>query len=271
MEPILGVIGGVGPYAGLDFLKKIFDNTDAAKDQDHIGCILVSCPALIPDRSEFLLNGAIPADRNPAYGMFQCAEKLYAAGARYLAVACNTAHAGRIFAPFRAMVNDSLPDMAVVNMLETCASAIKERKDRDPYRRIGLLATKGTHASGVYHEYFKVTDGFTLIEPELSVRERVHDAIYNEVYGIKACARPVSGKARGILAAAVGGLANRGAQAVILGCTELPLGVDAAVFPFPLIDPALFAARRMIALAAPEKLLCNPQAVIDSRRCTRPS
>jgi aspartate racemase len=256
MEPILGVIGGVGPYAGLDFLKKIFDNTDAAKDQDHIGCVLVSCPALIPDRSEFLLNGAIPADGNPAYGMFKCAEKVYATGARYLATACNTAHMGRIFTPFCAMVNDSLPDMVIVNMLETCASAIKERGQ---YRRIGLLATKGTHTSGVYHEYFKVTDGFTLIEPELPMQERVHDAIYNEVYGIKACARPVSREARGILASAAQELADRDAEAVILGCTELPLGMDAVGFSFPFIDPALFTARRMIALAAPEKLLLSGQ------------
>jgi aspartate racemase len=252
MEPILGVIGGVGPYAGLDFLKKIFDNTDAKKDQDHISCVLVSCPALIPDRSEFLLNGTIPAEENPAYGMFQCAEKLYAAGARYLAVACNTAHAGRIFAPFRAMVNDSLPDTVIINMLEACSSAIKERGQ---YRRIGLLSTKGTHTSGVYHEYFQVADGFTLLEPDPSARERIHDAIYNEIYGIKACARPVSGEARGILAAAVRDLADRCVEAVILGCTELPLGVDPAAFPFPLIDPALFTVRRMIALAAPEKLL----------------
>jgi aspartate racemase len=50
-------------------------------------------------------------------------------------------------------------------------------------------------------------------------------------------------------------LAARGAEAVILGCTELPLGVDAAGFSFPLIDPALLAVRRMITLAAPEKLL----------------
>jgi aspartate/glutamate racemase len=163
---------------GLDFLKKIFDNTDAAKDQDHIGYVLVACPALVPDRSEFLLNGAISADGNPAYGMFKCAEKLYAAGARYLATACNTVHAGRIFAPFYAMVNDSLPDMVIVNMLETCASAIKERGQ---YHRIGLLAARGTRISGVYHEYFKVSDGFIFIEPEPPVQERVHDAIYNEV------------------------------------------------------------------------------------------
>lgn len=48
-----------------------------------------------------------------------------------------------------------------------------------------MLATEGTHARGMYHEYFKVSDGFTLIEPEPSMRERIHDAIYNEVYEIK--------------------------------------------------------------------------------------
>ena len=43
--PIIGIIGGIGPYAGLDFVQKIFSNTRAKKDQEHLNCILISCPS----------------------------------------------------------------------------------------------------------------------------------------------------------------------------------------------------------------------------------
>jgi aspartate racemase len=93
-RPFIGVIGGVGPYAGLDFIRKIFSNTIASKDQDHLNCLLISCPSIIPDRTEFLLQGN---GENPAYGLFESARCLYIAGVRYAVVACNTAHSCRIF------------------------------------------------------------------------------------------------------------------------------------------------------------------------------
>jgi aspartate racemase len=247
---IIGVIGGVGPQAGLDFVQKIFANTKAKKDQDHLNCMLISCPSMIPDRTGFLLHGT-REEENPAFGMFESARRLYMAGVRIAAVACNTAHADRIFSPFCSMVKESLPDMKIVNMLETCAAYAKESQ----ISRLGLLATIGTHESRVYHEYFREEDGFILIEPDSAGQKNIHEAIYNEDFGIKAQSQKISRKATDRINHEILALVERGAEAIILGCTELPLAVQSLNSSVPLIDPGLITARRLIALTEPEKLL----------------
>jgi aspartate racemase len=247
---IIGVIGGVGPQAGLDFVQKFFSNTKAKKDQDHLNCILISCPSIIPDRTGFLLKGA-KEEENPAFGMFESARRLYLAGARIAAVACNTAHADRIFSPFCSMVKESLPDMKIVNMLEACAAHVKESK----ISRLGLLATIGTHKSRVYHEYFREEDGFLLIEPDSEGQNNIHEAIYNEDFGIKAQSPKISSRTIDKINREILALTKRGAEAIILGCTELPLAAQSLNCSVPLIDPGLITARRLIAFTAPEKLI----------------
>jgi aspartate racemase len=242
---LIGVIGGVGPYAGLDFMQKIMNNTRAEKDQDHLDCVLVSCPSLIPDRTEYLLDSG--NGQNPAAGMFKCAQKLHAAGVRYAAVACNTAHAALIFKPFLEMAAP-LEGLQIINMLECCAAFVRELG----IKKAGLLSTMGTHQSGVYSEYIK--DNLTLIEPE-DGQKRVHEAIYDKDFGIKAQSQPVTERAKTIIMEEINKLVQKGAEAVILGCTELPLAAGNPRFAVPIIDPALIAARKLISLAAPAKLL----------------
>jgi aspartate racemase len=250
LMPIIGIIGGVGPCAGLDFVRKIFANTIAKHDQDHLNCVLISCPSIIPDRTAFLLEKK-EVELNPAFGMFESARRLYLAGARLAAVACNTAHADRIFSPFLAMVKESLPDLEIVNMLETCALYVRESLR---IKRLGLLATIGTYQSGVYREYFRGEDGFSLFEPDAAGQKNIHDAIYNEDFGIKAHSDEIEPRAKGLIIGEIRRLAAGGAEAVILGCTELPLAVQDGDSPVPLIDPGLITARRLISLSAPEKL-----------------
>ena len=249
----IGVIGGVGPYAGLDFVRKIFANTQASKDQEHLNCMLISCPSIIPDRTDFLLQGEGEGMENPAFGMFESARCLSLAGVRYAAVACNTAHSDRIFAPFSDMVQESLQELIIINMLETCAAFVQESLSH--ISRLGLLATKGTYKSRVYHEYFREEEGFLLIEPEIRGQERIHEAIYSEKYGIKAHSQEIKPQARDWVSYEIYRLVDRGAEAVILGCTELPLAIQANNFAIPVIDPGLLTARRLIHLTAPEKLL----------------
>ena len=260
---IIGVIGGVGPQAGLDFVQKIFSNTIAVKDQDHLNCMLISCPSIIPDRTGFLLRpsrshgNTAEETENPAIGMFESARRLYLSGVRIAAVACNTAHASRIFASFYSMVKESLPDLRVINMLETCALFVKDNLN---VSRLGLLATKGTHKSKVYHEYFKKDDGFVLIEPDADGQDKIHEAIYNKEFGIKANSVKISSEATGRISHEITELVNRGAESIILGCTELPLAIPGQTYitengvNVPIIDPGLVTARRLIELTAPEKL-----------------
>ena len=258
-NPPVGIIGGVGPFAGLDFVKKIFSNTLAVKDQDHINCILVSCPSVIPDRTGYLLqndrkdfnNGMLC--ENPAIGMYDSALRLYDAGVRYAAVACNTAHSNKIFSPFLERVNENIPEMKIINMLETTSDFIKETKPQ--LKCIGLLATKGTYKSRVYCEYFRKEDGFELIEPEIRGQDRIHEAIYSETFGIKANSVEIKPQAHDMLSYEIYRFIDRGAEAVILGCTELPLAISALNYTIPVIDPGLIISRKLIQLASPEKLI----------------
>ena len=139
-KTLAGIIGGVGPYAGLDFVRDIFNNTIALSDQEHIGVLLVSCPAIIPDRTKYLLD---EETLNPALGLFEAAKILYTGGARYVVVTCNTAHVDRIFKPFCEMVHNALPEMCIINMLETCAEFVKENMPH--VKKIGYLARLGTY------------------------------------------------------------------------------------------------------------------------------
>ena len=138
-------------------------------------------------------------------------------------------------------------------MLETCVTHVK--KSLPHITRLGLLATIGTYKSRVYHEYFTGDKGFELIEPEAPGQQRIHDAIYSEKFGIKAYSQEIKLQARDMISYETYRLVDQGAEAVILGCTELPLAIHPENYSFPVIDPGLISARRLIELVAPEKLL----------------
>jgi aspartate racemase len=93
-----------------------------------------------------------------------------------------------------------------------------------------------------------------MVESDEEGWERVHNAIYDGSFGIKAHSNPVDPRAAKIVQQAVAGMAFSGAQAVILGCTELPLAISKKNSPLPLLDPAEICARRVISMVAPEKL-----------------
>jgi aspartate racemase len=247
--PLIGIIGGVGPYAGLDFVRSIFDNTQAMKDQDHLNTILVSCPSFIPDRTRYLLGEETV---NPANGLFESAKILYAAGVRRVAIACNTAYSNRIFVPFCSMIKEAMPDMVIVNMLRSCADFVKRKYPEITV--LGLLATKGTYKSQVYGEYFKTVEGFSLVEPDQSGQERINNAIYSIDYGIKVHSNPVQAEARNILLDEGRRLLDRGGGGLIFGCTELPLAVGPEDFSAPVFNPGILSARELIRLTVPSVL-----------------
>ena len=180
--------------------------------------------------------------------MFECARRLHLAGASHVIVACNTAHASEIFSEYSKMVEDRLDGLKIINMLKVCAESNRK------FKRIGLLATLGTHQSKVYHEYFD-DKNFELLEPCQKGQESVHEAIANESFGIKAHSHDIKPQAIDIISSEIVKLVDRGAEAVILGCTELPLAVKIEDFKVPIIDPALVAARKLVEMIAPEKLI----------------
>jgi aspartate racemase len=265
----IGIVGGVGPYAGLDLVKKIFDNTEARHDQDHIDVLLVNSPRLIDDRTNYILavrDGKVSTDpaidpANPGYGIIACIRKLAAAGAEVVGVPCNTAHASLIFDVVEREVAAQLPGIRLLHLVRETVAAVCECLPQGG--TIGLLATPGTYTSGVYQMHIEEVDlcgHYRLLEPDEEGKSRIRDAIYDRSYGIKAKSAPVTFRAIDSLTAEVWQLNARGANAVIMGCTEIPLALDCCAFPFPLIDPAVAFARALIHAAGPTRLRPRPPA-----------
>ena len=235
----IGVVGGVGPFAGTDLVNKIFRHTKAVRDQDHINLIMTSCPSLIPDRTDFLLHGG----EDPAPGIEKCIGYLASCGATAVGIACNTAHAPEILGRVR------IPEgVKLINMIEQTSLHIAAL---GPNVKVGLLGTKGTIQTGVYDRYFE-----SIVKPDSDETERVHDAIYNKSYGIKALPE-VSYKAADLVKEAVLHLKSKGCSVVVLGCTELPLvfGNDPIYHGISLVDPTEILAIELIKATEPEKLI----------------
>ena len=233
----VGIIGGIGPAATVDFMQKIIRNTRAERDQDHIRLVVDHNPE-IPDRTANLMGKGT----DPTLGLYSACKRLEANGAALIAMPCNTAHA------YAARLQGGLA-IPIVNMLEETVRHI--RAHCPGHARVGLLATSGTIGTGVYHEAARGA-GFELVVPDARHQERVMDAIYGH-HGVKAGF--VAGPCREALLEALAHLAARGATAVILGCTELPLVLpEHPAYPVGnrtvvLLDPTMILARRCVELA----------------------
>ncbi len=211
---IVGVIGGMGPEATVEFFARLTALTPARRDQDHLH-VIIDSQAGTPDRTEAIFSGS----SGVRDAMLASARRLETAGAGLLAMPCNSAHywyeevAGRIGIPFLNMI----------------AEVFAEVRRRGP-GKVGLLATTGTARSGVYERWSGEVE---LLLPDEAGQEAIHEAIYT-VKG-EAGGRPE--QAKEAVLAVVSGLRNRGAEGIILGCTEIPLVVGPADIPdLPVFD-----------------------------------
>ncbi|OQX29912.1 MAG: hypothetical protein B0D92_01150 [Spirochaeta sp. LUC14_002_19_P3] len=247
---IIGIVGGVGPYAGLDINTKIFDNTSAGSDQEHLEVYLLSCSKYIADRTEYL--NSPDTIKNPAFAMFNVIEKLSRIGAELIGIPCNTAHSPAIFNQIKTLINKNNIHVELLHMIEEVRKHIC--KELFHVSKIGLLCTLGTYRSEVYQNCLAANSNLTVLVPEEQDKVRVHSAIYDKDFGIKAVSNPVTEKSVNILYEMIEKLKKMGAQAIIEGCTEIPLALKNTDIGIPLIDPASILARALIAHAEPGKL-----------------
>lgn len=248
-EPIIGVIGGMGPYAGLDLVRKIFDQTQASVDQEHLPVALLSYAHRIQDRSAFLFDEAV---ENPAHAIADVARRLDELGATVAGLPCNSAHAPPIFDAVKAQLCTSGHRIRLLHMIEEAARFARETVNG--IRRIGALSTLATHRLGLYQQAIEAA-GFEAVLPDEDQARLVHRSIYEADYGIKAQSNPVTETARGLLLDAIAHLRDKGAEAVMLGCTELPLAVsESAIDDTFIIDPTQALARALIRETYPKKL-----------------
>jgi len=246
---MIGVVAGVGPYAGLDLLNKILSQTKASRDQDHLTVASISQPAQIPDRTAFLLG---QTSLNPAFPMLEQLLKLEQIGALVAGIPCNTAHAPVIFDEIQSGLAAAGSRLTLLHMIAEVG--LELRRSFPSIKKVGVLSTTGTAVTHIYPLNLEPL-GFELLLPDEKLQvDAIHPAINDPVYGIKACGHGTE-RARHDLMLGVRQLQEAGAQAVVLGCTEIPLAIqEPRIDEMIVIDPALILARALIMAADPAKL-----------------
>jgi len=210
----LGIVGGMGPLAGVRLQELLIEATPATRDQDHLFMICVTDPS-IPDRTESLQR-----DQGTDFtrAIIRCAETLVRAGATEIVMACHTAHSR--YDEIQASV--SVP---VLNLIAITTAHLSTLYPRGA--KIGLLMTDGARADRLYQVPLEAA-GFIPLLPD-SKNQR---ALMKLIYAVKArgSTRETNEKLRSIISH----LHQRGAQAIVLGCTELSvawrdIGTDPSV------------------------------------------
>ena len=203
-RPLIGVLGGMGPLATVDFLHKLIEETPATRDQEHIPTVTWNVPQ-IPDRQD-ALAGTGPS---PLSAMLDGIARLNGAGATRIVITCNTAHhwfaalAAASAAPLIHIVDATLAQIAVRPI------------DAPP---LGLIASRGLLASGLYQERF-ATAGIRVI---VNTDEELDTLFTPGCYAVK---RNALGEGGRLLDAAAQRLVDRGATQLVLACTEVPIAL----------------------------------------------
>jgi aspartate racemase len=204
-EHLIGVIGGMGPESTVDFMRKLIEMTDAHNDQEHIPLLVSSMPNF-PDRSHHLLRGG----ESPLPALLERLHLLERAGATCIVMVCNTAHYW--FDQLQAATT-----VQMLSMIDAVADAAKEAG----FAKVGLLSTDATMATRMYQKSLKRAD-IECVTPNEALQKKMIDGIYAWKSGIPA-------KARDDLDAPYRYVAEQGVDAIILGCTELPLILEDAI------------------------------------------
>ena len=225
-DKTVGVLGGMGPEATVDFMSEVIRLTKAVRDQDHIHMIVDNNPK-VPDRQAAIRGegGDVGAS------LAEMAMKLEAAGADVLVMPCNTAH---VFA-------DSIKEAVSLPLIDIIAVTVAEIRMRRPdARRAGLLAASGCVDTGIYQQAMQADNIDTIlpVSPE---------KLMNLISRIKAGNFGVA--ITGEMTAMASELVAAGADVIIAGCTEIPLVLNDDNVDVPLISSTEVLARKTVEFA----------------------
>ncbi|CAB3750348.1 aspartate/glutamate racemase family protein [Paraburkholderia solisilvae] len=225
---VIGVLGGMGPQATADFLAKLTAATPAECEQDHLRVHIDSNPK-VPDRSTALTRGG----ESPGPVLAAMAAGLERAGADFLVMPCNTAHAYE--AEIRAAVG--VPFVSMID--ETCAACELTFPDA---QRFGLLATSGCVEARLYQSAFARAGRATIVLAPAD-QERLTALLYRIKLGDRSHTVHDAMRAFGET------LIDAGADAVVAACSEVPLVLGDGELSRPLLDATLQLARRCVRYA----------------------
>lgn len=210
----VGVLGGVGPAATVNFLETLIEVTPAQRDQDHIPSIVHNDPT-IPDRT-----AAIRGTDDVRDQLVANAEALDRMGVDYLVIASNLTHYW--FDEVATAV-----DAQALHMIQAVCETIRARD----YHRVGLLTTTTARDVGLYEQWVDEVD---IVYPD--AMSTAMDAIYRYKAGREAEANRMLEEIVSDLAADV--------DALVLGCTEFS-AMEWSV-ETPTLDPVEKLAKRVV-------------------------
>ena len=234
-----GVLGGVGPDATVDFMAKIVAMTEAERDQDHLRMLVDHNPH-VPNRQAAILAGG----DDPGPALAEMALRLEAGGADFLVIPCNTAY----------VFEDAIIAATTIPLISIITESIAAIRERVPDASdIGVLATDGCLESGIYQSGIEAA-GMTPVLPEPGELEQIMVLINSIKAGNQSKAAAAGMKS---LAEA---LVHRGAQAIIAGCTEIPLVLADEAVTVPLVASTDALAMKTVRLATGVDPLPESQA-----------
>lgn len=214
-EKKVGILGGMGPEATVDLFNKVLKADPANTDQEHLR-IIIDCNSKIPDRTNSYLYGG----EDPGPYLIESAKLLENAGVGLITIPCNAAH------NWHELVQQNVK-IPVLHIMESTLEYV--RKKYTEIKIMGLLAATSTVKIGLYHNTFE-KNGIKVISPEEEYQEMVMKAIRQVKAG------NTSGEVTELLVKAGEHLISKGAQAVIAGCTEIPIVLRDGDLTAPVVD-----------------------------------
>lgn len=204
---MLGVIGGMGPLATADFFRKLIDATPARNDDEHIPVLIHSVPQ-VPSRQAAILR----AGPSPLPALLAARDRVLAGGATVLVMPCNTAH----YWYDGLIAGCNVPFIHIVDAVAELLPA--------EARELGIVATRATLQTRVFEQRLS-RRGIALTAPDDLTYDR---AVQPAIDAVKRGATREGGQ---LLEPVVAAALDRGATAVVLACTELPIALDAIESP----------------------------------------
>ncbi|TAI85020.1 aspartate/glutamate racemase family protein [Pectobacterium versatile] len=208
--PLIGVLGGMGPLATVDLLHKIVEETPASCDQDHVPVVVWNVPQ-IPDRQQALAG----TGESPLPALLHAIRQLNRLSVSHIVVPCNTAHHW-----FDTLTEAS--DAPLLHIADTTLHALTQADEvKASPRKIGLIATHGTLNAGWYQQRFAAQLGAETVVPN---EQEMTTLFVPGCYAVKRGELQHGGRLLDQLAAQ---LVERGAERLVLACTEVPPALEA--------------------------------------------
>jgi aspartate racemase len=233
-ERLVGVIGGMGPDATIDFMSRVLEKTPADKDQDHIRMLVEHNPR-IPSR-QLAMRGD---GENPGPFLAEMATRLEAAGADFIVMPCNAAHAWQNDI-------DTAVNIPFISIIEASVSKALQLAPDDG--AVGILTTPACFAAGLYQEALADANREAVLQTPDELEEAI--ALIDRIKAGDKSESVVTG-----LCELAERLLSRGAKTLIAACTELPLVLNSSMFTVPLVSSTDVLAEKTVALALSDEPL----------------